>query len=200
MVPQTRILVTITALYAVRKRTQALDVIRRALRSRTTTTRKLSELFIHLSLFLGYPAMLDGLEQLAGIAGRARGRSLVKSGQSSSHIRGRQILEQIYGRQAARLLKRLDALYPGLGHRITQDAYGLIMARDGLTMGQREVVNVVALLAHGFNIQLYSHLRGALRVGVSRTELASVVRLASRITGKSARKALRALTTIRSSP
>ena len=183
------VLVKISALYALRERVKARAIVLRELRSGKPSPRFFSELFIHLSLFLGYPAMLDGLETVADASPQRRRRSL-RAQESTAHKHGKQILERIYGQQAPKLLRHLDDLYPGLGHRITQDAYGRIMNRDGLTLPERELANVVVLYAHGFDRQLYSHLRGALRVGVSKKTLKSVILLTADIVAKASKQTL----------
>ena len=105
-------------------------------------------------------------------------------------MHGKRILERIYGQQTPKLLRHLDNVHPGLGHRITQDAYGLIMNRDGMTLPERELANVVVLYAHGFDRQLYSHLRGALRVGVSKRTLKSVILLAADMVARASEQTL----------
>jgi 4-carboxymuconolactone decarboxylase len=184
-----RILVTISILYALRKRVKARMIVQRVLAREELPPAFFAELFIHLSLFLGYPTMLDGLESIAEVS-RGPVRRTLKTSGSSAHKQGRRILKRIYGPQTPKLLHHLDTLYPGLGHRITQDAYGLIMNRGGLSLQERELVNVVVLFCHGLQRQLYSHLRGAIRVGVSRNILRSVVLEAAEISGKSPRRTL----------
>ena len=177
-----RVLTEISALYAVRERPKAAVIVQRELRQKKPSPKFFSELFIHLSLFLGYPAMLEGLETVAEVSLRRKRRSLRARG-STAHKQGQRILERIYGEQTSKLLRRLDNLHPGLGHRITQEAYGLIMNRDGLTLPERELANVVVLHAHSFDRQLYSHLRGAIRVGISKSTLQRVIVLTSDIVG-----------------
>ncbi len=50
---------------------------------------------------------------------------------------------------------------------ITEQVYGAVFARSGMSLAERELVNVTVLVIGGFERQLYSHLRGALRVGIS---------------------------------
>jgi 4-carboxymuconolactone decarboxylase len=170
-----------------RKRARAL--VTREIRRRGLSPQFFSEVYIHLSLFLGYPLMLEGLEHLADIARSPRRRTL-KDSNSSAHRHGRHILRRIYGAQTTKLLRHLDDVYPGLGHRITQDAYGLIMHRPGLTLPERELVNIVVLFVHGFDRQAYSHLRGAMRVGVAARTLMMVIQHAARISGAKPEDAL----------
>jgi 4-carboxymuconolactone decarboxylase len=184
-----RILVKTVALYALGKRTRSHAIVSRSLRSRAVPPQFFSELFIHLSLFLGYPSMLDGLEHVSSVSNPHR-RATLKSRGGDAHKEGRNILERIYGDQTPKLLRHLDTLSPGLGHRITQDAYGLIMNRSGLTLQEREMANVVVLFIQGYDRQLYSHLRGALRVGVQRKTLDSIILLSAETANMSAKRAL----------
>ncbi|MCX6143778.1 MAG: carboxymuconolactone decarboxylase family protein [Ignavibacteriales bacterium] len=139
---------------------------------------------------------LDGLESIAHASPHGRRRILRARG-SDAQKRGKRILERIYGQQISRLLRRLDDLYPGLAHKITQDAYGLIMNRVGLTLPQRELANVVVLYAHGFDRQLYSHLRGAIRVGISKKTLKTVILVTAKTIGKRSKQTLDTIEKIR---
>jgi 4-carboxymuconolactone decarboxylase len=184
-----RLLATVAAQYAIGEREKAKRQISQALRTRAVPRRSFSELFIHLSLFLGYPAMLDGLEHLFTLTGSKRGRtSLNRTGSSS---RGRAILRKIYGKQTHRLLTHLDELDPGLSRRITRQAYGEIMGRRGLSLQERELVNVIVLFVDGYVPQLFSHLRGALRVGVDPGILQSVLELTGKLTRRPTTSAMK---------
>ena len=154
-----RLVVTVSVLYSLQRRSKAHGIIHEAFQRGDVNPNQLTELFIHLSLFLGYPSMLDGLESIGEASSRRRMPSSLKARSSSAHLAGKKILEQIYGKQTQKLLTRLDSLAPGLGHRITQDAYGLVMSRRGLSIRDRELVNVAVLFAHRYDRQLYSHLR-----------------------------------------
>jgi len=184
------LLTKIAALCTIRKRETAFRLVEQALREKAFPRRFFSELFIHLSLFLGYPAMLDGLERLAAITRRKAAGGTVSRGKKGIAKKGNVILRRIYGDQASKLIFHLDQLEEGLGTRIAADAYGAIMSRRGLTLADREIVNVAILFIDGFERQLYSHVRGALRVGVSPRTLKSVLVLASRISGKNALSAI----------
>jgi alkylhydroperoxidase/carboxymuconolactone decarboxylase family protein YurZ len=74
------------------------------------------------------------------------------------------------------------------------------MGRPGLPLADREVINVVILFLDGFEPQLYSHLRGALRVGVKPRTLHSVLLLAASIASKNPRTAIQILRCIAQNP
>lgn len=71
-----RLFAIVSALYATRDRAKAFVHVERSLRQRSVPASFFSELFIHLSLFLGYPTMLDGLERLAFLRVGVKPRAL----------------------------------------------------------------------------------------------------------------------------
>lgn len=106
--------------------------------------------------------------------------------------RPRDFLSELFvqlGDQTRTLLEHFDGLHARLADCITGDAYGLIMSRRDLLIAERELANVIVLFVHGYRRQLYSHLRGALRVGVTPFTLKSVLNLVGGIAGKDARGA-----------
>jgi 4-carboxymuconolactone decarboxylase len=185
-----RLLVIVSALYATRNRAKAFLYIKRTLRQRRLPASFFSELFIHLSLFLGYPAMLDGLERLASLRANKSRKNAFRRKRGVAIAEGRSILTMIYGEQTGKLVIGLEKLEKGLALRITEDAYGTIMARQGLHLSEREVINVVVLFIEGYKRQLYSHLRGALRVGVKPRTLKSLLALVGQLVNQDARPAM----------
>jgi len=68
---------------------------------------------------------------------------------------------------------------------------------DGLSLRERDVLNAVALALGGSQRQPYSHVRGAIRVGVSPRTIGSVLLRVQRLTGRNlecAKHLLRELT------
>jgi alkylhydroperoxidase/carboxymuconolactone decarboxylase family protein YurZ len=197
---RTRLLTTISSLYTIREREKAFRVIERAIRRNAYPMRFFSEIFIHLSLFLGYPVMLDGLERLAIMRGRRTTSPTTSGRRKAVAAKGKEILRQIYGEQSGKLIARLEEIEKWLGTRITEDAYGAIMTRPGLPLADRELINVVILFIDGFEPQLYSHLRGAIRVGVTPRALMSVLILAAHIAAKDPHPAIEILHRIAQNP
>jgi len=79
--------------------------------------------------------------------------------------RGRATFEAVYGENTERVLAELHALLPGFEHHVLTAAYGTVLSRDGLSLGQRELLAVAALALAGLPAPLGSHIRGALRNG-----------------------------------
>ena len=151
-----------------------------------------SEILIHLSLTVGFPAMLEGLGRLEKVAPPARA---LKEKSGSAH-NGRKIFQRIYGAQSSKLLANLAKLRPELPRWILNDTYGKVFARRGLTLQEREILNIAALSLQGLEKQLYSHLRGALRVGLSKRQIQLVLKETERTSGENLRQHVVALHSI----
>jgi alkylhydroperoxidase/carboxymuconolactone decarboxylase family protein YurZ len=193
-----RLCILLPALYALGKRENARRLMHRAVTARKLPTSFFAELFLHLSLLIGFPNMLDGLESLAQVRVRSA-RRLCAEHRTRRRLResGMKVLRTIYGNQTEKLLGSLARLHADLPRMIVEDVYGRIIARAGMTIAERELVNVTVLTIQGLNRQLYSHLRGALRVGVSpevlRT-LLGILRLYFRVRVGEAERLLQRLT------
>ncbi len=195
-----RISTSIAGLYALGKREEVAQTLRIGIKRHRLTRRFFSELFLHLSLFLGYPPMLDGFETLDRIRPARRISRHRRLQRKTLHSKGLRIFRRIYGSQAFRVLKRLEELHPELPHRIVEDAYGCIISRSGLTLQERELVNVVVLALGGYQRQLFSHLRGALRAGVPPQTVRVVLAGIGRVVGKSAPHAMSMIDVLDSTP
>lgn len=158
--------ILIAALLTIGKRQEAFSAMKRAIENDKLPRKFFSELLLHLSLFLGFPVMLDGLEKLYVISPTKQRLNLKQPSKNMLRRKGIGIVTRIYGEQTQRLLKNFNVLHPELSERIVEDAYGRILSRKGLTLQERELINVTVLSIQGYHRQLFSHLRGAVRVGV----------------------------------
>jgi 4-carboxymuconolactone decarboxylase len=57
---------------------------------------------------------------------------------------------------------------------VTENAWGTVWVRDGLTLKQRSLITVSAIIAMNRPHELKLHIRGALNNGVTREELREV--------------------------
>ena len=181
--PRQRLAVTLASYYACAKRSRVDLPLRRGLLSGGIPQRYVAEVFIHLSLVLGSPAMLDGLEKLRNLVPPKRPR--IRSRPRMTRRAGLSALRRVYGTQWRKLLRNLALLHPELPQWIVAESYGRVISRPGLSLGDRELLNIVVLAYQGLERQLYSHLRGALRVGVPPGVIVAALKLSSRRTGKS---------------
>lgn len=176
--------VIVASFYAAGKRSRALPHLKRALTTDRIPDRLFSELFLHLSLVLGYPTMLDGLSHLREMSGVASKQPTASLCEEKLLSRGTKSLSRIYGNTTPRLLSNMALLHVDLPRIVLRDVYGRMMSRPGLNLREREIVNVIVLSLQGLDQQLYSHVRGALRVGVTAKMLKEVIAIASRCAGR----------------
>jgi len=85
--------------------------------------------------------------------------------------RGREKLREVHG---DRSLATIDGL-GDLGRLIVETAYGEIYSRPGLSLRDRQIASVAALVATGRSSQLPVHLRSSLKAGLTVDELREVI-------------------------
>ncbi|QQO08847.1 carboxymuconolactone decarboxylase family protein [Breznakiella homolactica] len=77
-------------------------------------------------------------------------------------------LSQVDGHAGKKVIASLADIAPDLGKYIIEFAFGDIYSRDGLSLEEREMITVTALLASGgCEAQLEVHINGSLNVGIS---------------------------------
>ncbi len=175
--------VLIASLFATGDREKAIPVVKAGLRMHRCTERTLSELFLHISLLLGFPSMLEGLSMLRLITGKSDSQRRTIMSERDKARRGKAALKRVYGRAYGRLLENLKSLHRDLPVLITRDVYGHMIARPGLSLKEREIVNVAVLGIQRLNQQLFSHIRGALRLGVPPKTIRSAILISARVSG-----------------
>jgi alkylhydroperoxidase/carboxymuconolactone decarboxylase family protein YurZ len=188
--------VLIAAHCTVGRRSEALRIIEKGIGKDGVPERFFSELFLHLSLLLGFPTMLEGLSMLRTIAVKSN-TSYRKSARGALVTKqGRKTLERVYGSTLDRLLTNLRFLHDIIPDVIVHDVYGRIISRRGLSLREREIVNVAVLSIQRLDQQLYSHIRGALRVHVSEETLRVAIQTGARIARTSPRTSLNLLASL----
>jgi 4-carboxymuconolactone decarboxylase len=90
--------------------------------------------------------------------------------------RGRKLLRQIHGADGEAVVARLGQISPDLARYIIEFAFGDIYSRRGLSLKERQIATVAALVALGHaQPQLRSHIHGALNVGCRRKEILEII-------------------------
>ncbi len=162
-----------------------------------TDVTAVDEAVLQSYLFVGYPRVLNAMRVWREYAPAVDGEPDT-GGLQEWNVRGREVFERVYGGQHAKLLENVAALHPELADWMVTEGYGKVLGRSGLTLQVRELC-VVALLATQDAIpQLYSHLRGALNVGVAENDVEETLVLAlSRASGERGMRAREAWETVR---
>jgi 4-carboxymuconolactone decarboxylase len=93
--------------------------------------------------------------------------------------RGREKLREVHGDRSLATVESLG----DLGRLIVEVAYGEVYSRPGLTLRDRQIASVAALVATGRSSQLPVHLRSSLKAGLTADELREVIIQTATIAG-----------------
>lgn len=85
--------------------------------------------------------------------------------------RGREKLLEVHGEKSLRTIESLG----DLGRAIIEFAYGEVYSRPGLSIRDRQIASVAALVALGRSSQLPIHLRSSLKAGLTPDELREII-------------------------
>jgi 4-carboxymuconolactone decarboxylase len=136
------------------------------------------EVLIQSQPFAGWPTALNALRVMAtafaqlGVAAEPAPTSDLT--RQELRQRGRENGGRIY-RDFAAVESAVQQYDHDLADYLTENAYGQVFARPGLTFQQRELVAVAMLAAQQQLTQLGWHIEGALRVGCSAAEIKEVI-------------------------
>ncbi|WP_225725616.1 MULTISPECIES: carboxymuconolactone decarboxylase family protein [unclassified Nocardia] len=144
------------------------------------TRTEIVETIIHVAIYAGFPAALNGLfaarEIFAARTDLPESPDTATTQDGDRFERGRALLEEVDGHAADAVLATLREIAPDLARYIIEFAFGDIYARPGLDLRTREIVTVAACTALGTVApQLKVHLHGLLNVGGTRTEAVEVI-------------------------
>jgi 4-carboxymuconolactone decarboxylase len=92
---------------------------------------------------------------------------------------GREKLREVHGDRSLAAVESLG----DLGRLIVEVAYGEVYSRPGLTLRERQIASVAALVATGRSSQLPVHLRSSLKAGLTADELREVIIQTATIAG-----------------
>lgn len=159
-------------------------LLRRALvraLERQVSPRECYEALLQTYLFAGFPAAVEGLSVLASVLKEYQTDHPQEQAQryDVEQFRecGEQLCERIYSTAYSKMRAKMGAVSPDLDMWMIIEGYGKTLSREGLSVQTRELLIVAVLAALGWQNQLYSHVRGALNVGVSGGECRDVLAL-----------------------
>ena len=142
------------------------EIVDRALRraDAVADAREVEEAILQSYLFLGYPTALNAFGRWRDITGREAEARLPDEG--SWQERGERVCVAVCGGQYEGLRANVRRLHPEMEQWMLEEGYGKVLGRPGLALGTRELCIVALLAVRDAPRQLYSHVRGALNVGV----------------------------------
>ncbi len=140
---------------------------------------EVEEAILQSYLFLGYPAALNAFAAWRRVS-RLDPLAPVVDDLEKWRAGGEYVCRIVYGGQYPRLRDNIRDLHPDMERWMVAEGYGKVLARSGLGLPIRELCISAILAVLGAQTQLYSHLRGALNVGLP----AGVVTKALEIAGE----------------
>lgn len=176
----TRALVVLSATIAHGQRDELEIALAEA--GQRATPAQVEEAILQSYLFAGYPAALQAIGRWREMKGGAA-PAASPSDWEAWRTRGAEVFAAVYGAQAERLLENVRTLQPDLAEWMLVEGYGKVLGRPGLELSVRELCIVALLVPQDAPQQLYSHVRGALRVGNSVEDVEETLRVAGTIAG-----------------
>ena len=176
----TRALVVLSATIANGDRDQLPTALAEA--GQRASTAQVEETLLQSYLFVGYPAALQAIGRWREMNGGAPPPP-APSDWEAWRGRGSDVFAAVYGAQAERLLENVRTMQPDLAEWMLVEGYGKVLGRPGLDLAARELCIIALLVPQNALQQLYSHVRGALRVGNSVEDVEEAVRVSGSIAG-----------------
>ena len=138
---------------------------------------ELYEIILQSYLFLGFPRTLIAAEALSihWPAPADPYRASKGTEYEEWKVRGEELYKKVYGNNASRLQDRVTSFAPEIFDWMIAEGYGKVLSRPGLGIVERELAVVAALIVENRPKQLMSHLRGALLVGATNTQIKAVI-------------------------
>ena len=137
---------------------------------------RVEEAILQSYLFLGFPAALDAMRRWRELAGPAADAD-VDEAPEIWRARGEEACRSVYGANYEKLRTNVEAMHPALDRWMVAEGYGKVLGRPGLDLSARELCIVAQLTAAQREVQLHSHLRGALNVGATTGEVEASIRI-----------------------
>lgn len=148
----------------------------------------LHEALLQAYLFAGFPVALEALaiadEECRLLLGSITWPQAEPYDESLFRVRGEELCRRIYGNVFEKMMSRLGHITPELSSWMIVEGYGKTLSRSNLPITLRELCIVGILAALERENQLKSHIRGALRVGVTLDELAACADVVTELCGK----------------
>ncbi len=95
--------------------------------------------------------------------------------QAEAYQKGLEIRERIWGPEANERLQQYRDAHPEFARILTQCLFGEIWGREELPLRSRSLCTMAILTALNRTPELAIHIRGALRLGIPKEEVAEVI-------------------------
>ncbi len=125
------------------------------------------EALLQVYLFAGFPAALEALSVLYEVYGSQSLKQSEEYNVERFIQRGQATSKQIYTTVYDKMMNKLQKISPEMSEWMIIEGYGKTLSRPGLSLQHRELCIIAILAAGNWKNQLYSHIRGALILGIS---------------------------------
>ena len=171
-------LVRVSAALANRREEKLEEALKGA--ARGVPSEQVEEALLQSYLFLGYPITLNAFAVWRRISGRPAPAPAPGPEECAAWMaRGAEVCEQVYGGQYEGLRVNVSALHPDMEQWMVMEGYGKVLGRPGLDLLTRELCVAALLAVLDARRQLYSHLRGALNVGATPSQIEHTLAIAA---------------------
>jgi len=179
------------------KKTRLLKYLFKNALSYSVAPEKIYETIMQIYLFCGFPSTIEALKIFNTVFPN------LKKEQSKFDLalylkKGQKNCLKIYKSNYNQLLNNFDNLSPDLKSWMIIEGYGKVMGRPGLSIKDRELINVAILSTNFYEHQLYSHLKGALNTNSSYKDIKNIIEICSFFNSRcNTRKSIYLLNSIR---
>jgi len=157
-------------------------------RANSVTREMFYEIILQSYLFLGFPRMLTAAEYFNRVLpgdNPASGNGQITPDEAARWYReGSELCQKIYAHNYELLKNRVENLAPEIFRWMIIEGYGKVLSRPRLDMPTRELSIIAFLMMENREKQLFSHIRGAVNVGVDKSLLKLVVEDIGRAAGE----------------
>ncbi|MBK8130589.1 MAG: carboxymuconolactone decarboxylase family protein [bacterium] len=158
-------------------------------RERQFSIEALREAALQLFLLAGFQASLEAAFMIHDVYGNglpAHTDELIDLPPMGTFERGWALQAEVYRGNVEKLRLNLEGISPELSRWTVWIGYGLVMSRPGIPAAWRELLEIAVLSVMGFPRQLFSHLKGALNLGATATEVELSLSVAELVTSPEA--------------
>ncbi len=150
------------------------DLLRKLLseaKLKKLSSKKIYEALLQTYLFAGFPSALVSLSVFNEFFKSPKAQI---SDSDNFFVLGEKTCKRIYGDKYEKLISNVNGFSPELSHWLVREGYGKVLSRSGLSLKEREKSIISVLSVQKFESQLFSHINGAVKVGVKIPEIEEV--------------------------
>lgn len=146
-------------------------------KSKNFSSIKLYETILQSYLFCGFPAAIESLRIFRDYYPDFKFQKS-RYDLNKFKIDGKNNCKLIYKKNYKKLIENMKNFSPDLKDWMIIEGYGKVLGRKGLSLLEREYINVSILITRLYLNQLHSHLKGCIHLGSDKellTELLSAI-------------------------